>query len=120
MDTSVYTLSCKTTPGTLYLTQKARDRLHELLSKEDHKHFRIMVDSGGCSGFQYRFNLDDQTLEDDLIFEVDDLKVVTDGVSLPFLEGITIDFTQDLMGSAFALKNPNAAHSCGCGNSFSI
>lgn len=120
MDTNLYTLSCENSSGTLYLTQKAYDRLHELLSKDGQKHFRIVVDSGGCSGFQYRFNLDDQKLEDDLIFAIDGLKVVTDAVSLPFLEGITIDFTQDLMGSAFALKNPNASHSCGCGNSFSI
>ncbi|MGH7046392.1 MAG: iron-sulfur cluster insertion protein ErpA [Stellaceae bacterium] len=81
---------------------------------------RIAVSGGGCSGFQYGFSFDDQRNEDDVVFERDGVSVVVDEVSLGLLGGAEIDFVEDLMGASFQVRNPNAASSCGCGNSFSI
>jgi iron-sulfur cluster insertion protein len=81
---------------------------------------RVSVLGGGCSGFQYSFLMDDSKLEDDQIFDKDDAKVVIDQTSLQLLNGSQIDYVEDLSASSFVIKNPNAASSCGCGNSFSI
>ncbi|TVR84184.1 MAG: iron-sulfur cluster insertion protein ErpA [Rhodospirillales bacterium] len=81
---------------------------------------RVSVSGGGCSGFQYGFSLDDQRNEDDHLFERDGVVVVIDDVSLGLLAGAEIDFIEDLMGSYFAVRNPNAASTCGCGTSFSV
>jgi iron-sulfur cluster insertion protein len=81
---------------------------------------RVAVSGGGCSGFQYGFTFDDRRNEDDVVFERDGVGVVVDEVSLGLLNGAEIDFVEDLMGAAFQIRNPNAASSCGCGNSFSI
>ncbi len=81
---------------------------------------RIAVSGGGCSGFQYGFSFDDRRNADDVVFERDGVAVVVDGVSLDLLNGAEVDFVEDLMGAAFQIRNPNAASSCGCGNSFSI
>lgn len=81
---------------------------------------RIAVSGGGCSGFQYGLSFDAQRNEDDFVFERDGISVVVDDVSLDLLNGAEIDFVEDLMGASFQIKNPNAASSCGCGNSFSI
>jgi iron-sulfur cluster insertion protein len=81
---------------------------------------RITVSGGGCSGFQYGFSLDDQKNDDDRLFERDGVTVVIDEVSLDLLKGSEVDFVEDLIGSYFAIKNPNASSTCGCGSSFSI
>ncbi|HZU91568.1 MAG TPA: iron-sulfur cluster insertion protein ErpA [Stellaceae bacterium] len=81
---------------------------------------RIAVSGGGCSGFQYGFSFDAERHEDDVLFEKDGVVVVVDEVSLGLLDGAEIDFVEDLMGASFQIRNPNAASSCGCGNSFSI
>jgi iron-sulfur cluster insertion protein len=81
---------------------------------------RIAVSGGGCSGFQYGLSFDAQRNADDFMFERDGIAVVVDDVSLDLLNGAEIDFVEDLMGASFHIKNPNAASSCGCGNSFSI
>jgi len=81
---------------------------------------RIAVSGGGCSGFQYGLSFDDQRNPDDFLFERDGIGVVVDDASLDLLNGSEIDFVEDLMGASFQIKNPNAASSCGCGNSFSI
>ena len=81
---------------------------------------RIAVSGGGCSGFQYGLSFDDQRNPDDAVFERGGVAVVVDDVSLDLLNGAEIDFVEDLMGASFQIKNPNAATSCGCGNSFSI
>jgi iron-sulfur cluster insertion protein len=81
---------------------------------------RIAVSGGGCSGFQYGLSFDDNKNPDDFAFERDGITVVVDDVSLDLLNGAEIDFVEDLMGASFQIKNPNAASSCGCGNSFSI
>jgi iron-sulfur cluster insertion protein len=81
---------------------------------------RIAVSGGGCSGFQYGLSFDEERHEDDVVFEKDGVAVVVDEVSLSLLDGAEIDFVEDLMGASFQIRNPNAASSCGCGNSFSI
>src|SRR5438045_9718999 len=80
----------------------------------------IAVSGGGCSGFQYGLSVDEETSPDDVVFEHGGIRVVVDDVSLELLNGSEVDFVVDLMGASFQIKNPNAASSCGCGNSFSI
>ena len=84
------------------------------------KNLRVAVLGGGCSGFQYEFTLEDAVAEDDLVIEAGDAAVLIDPVSLPYLSGSVIDFKNELIGARFAVENPNATASCGCGTSFSI
>ena len=81
---------------------------------------RLSVSGGGCSGFQYGFTLDDARQEDDVTFERGGVKLVIDTTSLDLLAGAEVDFVEDLGGSYFQVRNPNAKSSCGCGNSFAI
>lgn len=81
---------------------------------------RVAVDGGGCSGFQYRFELVDGPEADDLVVRRDGQAVVIDAVSVPFLKDSEIAFIDELAGAQFVIRNPNAASSCGCGVSFSI
>ena len=81
---------------------------------------RVAVLAGGCSGFQYRFELDPQTQPDDLVIERGPARVVVDAISMDLLAGSELDYTDELMGSHFAVRNPNAKSACGCGTSFSI
>ncbi|MGC3936734.1 HesB/IscA family protein [Roseobacter sp. EG26] len=101
------------------VTPRAFDRLAEIGAATDGKALRVAVEGGGCSGFQYEIALDEPR-EDDLILEGSGQKVVVDAVSLPFLGGATIDFTEELIGARFVIDNPNASSSCGCGTSFSM
>jgi len=102
------------------VTARAFARLAEInAAGEAPKALRVAVEGGGCSGFQYDIRLDDPA-EDDLVLEADGQKVVVDAVSLPFLTGATIDFTEELIGARFVIDNPNASSSCGCGTSFSM
>jgi iron-sulfur cluster insertion protein len=78
---------------------------------------RLTVEGGGCSGFQYLFSWDDQRQDDDTVFRD---AVITDSVSLPFLEDATLDYVVNMMGEDFRIDNPNAKSGCGCGTSFSI
>jgi iron-sulfur cluster insertion protein len=104
------------------VSESAAKRIAEVARQEgtEDAFLRIAVSGGGCSGFQYGFTFDDRTNEDDRVFERDGVKVVIDDVSLDLLNGAEIDFVEDMMGAAFQIRNPNAASSCGCGNSFSI
>ena len=81
---------------------------------------RLAVTGGGCSGFQYNFAIEAEKAADDLVLEQDGATVLIDPVSLDFLKGAEIDFTEDLIGQAFKVDNPNASSSCGCGTSFSV
>ncbi len=101
------------------VTERAFTRLTEIGAASDGKALRIAVEGGGCSGFQYEIALDEPK-DDDLVLEGQGEKVVIDSVSLPFLAGATIDFTEELIGARFAIDNPNASSSCGCGTSFSM
>ncbi len=104
------------------VTESAAKRIALLREQEQvgGANLRIAVSGGGCSGFQYGLSFDDQTNPDDRVFERDGVAVVIDDTSLDLLNGAEVDFVEDLMGASFQIRNPNAASSCGCGNSFSI
>lgn len=101
------------------VTARAFERLAEIGASAQGKALRVAVEGGGCSGFQYEIELD-APKDDDLVLTQDGETVVIDSVSLPFLAGATIDFTEELIGARFAIDNPNATSSCGCGTSFSM
>ena len=86
----------------------------------DARPLRVAVDGGGCSGFQYAFDVTTTADSDDLRIERDGATVLIDSVSLGFLQGSRIDFVDDLIGQSFKIDNPNATASCGCGTSFSV
>ena len=104
------------------LTENAARRVKQLREKEGNPALmlRLSVSGGGCSGFSYGFSLDDKKAEDDQTFSFYDVTLVVDSVSLDLLTGSTVDFVEDLIGSAFTVKNPNATSTCGCGTSFSV
>ena len=104
------------------VSESAARRIAFLKTQEDAAtaFLRIAVSGGGCSGFQYGFSFDDARQDGDVAFERDGIEVVVDDVSLDLLAGAEIDFVEDMMGASFQIKNPNAASSCGCGNSFSV
>jgi iron-sulfur cluster insertion protein len=104
------------------LTASAARRVATLKAEENvpGAFLRLAVSGGGCSGFQYGFSFDDARQAGDVAFERDGVTLVIDDVSLELVKGAEIDFVEDLMGASFQVKNPNAASSCGCGNSFSV
>jgi len=115
------TLEQTGTDTPVQLSARAARRISKIVAAEpDTPILRVSVDGGGCSGFQYGFNLVSRADPDDLVIERDGATVVIDPVSLQFLGGSEIDFVDDLIGAYFAIQNPNATASCGCGTSFSI
>jgi iron-sulfur cluster insertion protein len=112
----------KARPGPFSVTERAAQRISEILANEDQAglKLRITVSGGGCSGFQYGFVLDDRDEDGDIAVEREGAKVVIDGMSLLYLMGCEVDFVEDLTGSYFRVNNPNATASCGCGNSFAV
>ena len=108
-------------PVKVELSEKAAMRTAAILSTEaPGSVFRVGVDGGGCSGFQYTFAVESAPGPDDLLLERDGAKVAIDPVSLGYLAGARIDFVDDLMGQSFRIENPNATSSCGCGSSFAL
>ncbi len=103
------------------ITDRAAKRISAVLQNEPASTMlRVAVTGGGCSGFQYDFVLDDQKGDDDLVIEKAGATVLIDSASLDFLKGSEIDFSDEMIGSAFKINNPNATASCGCGTSFSV
>lgn len=103
------------------LSESAASRINEIVAGEaENKMLRITVEGGGCSGFQYKFDLVNALEDDDLVIEKNGAKVVLDQISLVYMDGSVIDFVDDLIGAAFKINNPNATAACGCGTSFSI
>ena len=103
------------------LTERAAKRINQIVAAQPEKSaLRISVLGGGCSGFQYEFDLDDKRNEDDLEITRDGASVLIDSISLVYVLGSEIDFVDDLIGAQFKVNNPNATASCGCGTSFSI
>jgi iron-sulfur cluster insertion protein len=105
------------------VTDRAAARIAEIVAETKQASeiaLRVAVLAGGCSGFQYRFELDPQTQPDDLVIDRGVARVVVDSVSLDLLSGSELDYTDELMGSHFEVRNPNAKSACGCGTSFSI
>jgi iron-sulfur cluster insertion protein len=108
-------------PRQIVLTASAAKRIKALNAQAGtDEMFRVTVNGGGCSGFQYEFKLDGQLNDDDLTFERDGSVLVTDETSLDLIAGSEVDFVDDLMGAYFQVRNPNAVSSCGCGTSFAI
>jgi iron-sulfur cluster assembly accessory protein len=106
---------------TLTLTQAAAERIGLIARKQGRPAIlRLAVEGGGCSGFQYRFDLADAAEADDSVSETAGVKLVVDPVSLELIEGSTVDFVESLGGAAFKVENPQAASGCGCGSSFGI
>jgi len=104
---------------TITVDDSAVKRIKELRAEQskDALMLRVTVDGGGCSGFQYKLELTTDKTDNDQTFEN---AVVTDDISLPFLDGSTVKFDQGLIGSEFKIENPNAVSGCGCGTSFSV
>lgn len=106
---------------TVTVTDRAARRIAQILAKEpDKSALRVSVSGGGCSGFQYAFDLESKSETDDVVIEKDGVQVFVDPVSLMYISGSEIDFVDDLIGASFQVRNPHATASCGCGTSFSI
>ena len=98
-------------------------KLQELVAEENNPNvkLRVFVQGGGCSGFSYGFTFDEIKNEDDFEFPIDtNFNVLVDAMSMQYLQGATIDYKEETMGSQFVISNPNAKTSCGCGSSFSV
>lgn len=116
---------CLTPPeGTdyrLFISESAYHRLVHINTQQNQTSLlHIQIDPGGCSGYQYQLSLIPALQEGDFLFTYQDVSVSTDTVSMPLLQGLMIDYVEEMMGSSFIMKNPNATASCGCGNSFTV
>ncbi|MFN7054699.1 iron-sulfur cluster insertion protein ErpA [Hyphomonas sp.] len=111
----------ETTAPDVTLTASAAKRINAILAKQDGAAFlRVSVEGGGCSGFSYKFDFAGAANADDVVIERDGARVLIDEMSLEFLLGSEIDFSSELIGAAFRIRNPNATAACGCGTSFSV
>ena len=110
----------QTTP--LVFSDQAAKKVRSLVMEEENENLRlrVFVSGGGCSGFEYGFTFDDEVEDDDIEVENSGVSLVVDVLSFEYLAGSSIDYLEDLQGSRFVVVNPNAASTCGCGNSFSI
>ena len=103
------------------LTDRAARRIGEILRREPPgSMLRVSVEGGGCSGFQYRFDIDRAQADDDVVIRREGATVLIDQISVGYLAGSEIDFVDDLIGASFRINNPQATASCGCGTSFSL
>ena len=111
------------TPGfVLVVSDKAAAEVAKFMTTEnvpsDQGGLRVSVLPGGCSGFKYSLNIEERSLEDDVVMELNGVRVFVDGFSMQYLNGVTIDYTSSMQGSGFTFSNPNATGGCGCGSSF--
>lgn len=106
----------------LFLTPAAITKLQQLIEEEEQPQLklRVYVTGGGCAGFQYGFNFDEQQADDDTVIRHGQAVVLVDAMSIQYLAGSTVDFREDLGGARFVVENPSATSTCGCGASFSI
>ena len=104
------------------LTESAVAKIADILLEENNPQvkLRTFVQGGGCSGFSYGFTLDEEQNEDDFVIDRNGVVVLIDSMSMQYLQGATIDYKEELMGSSFTINNPNAQTTCGCGSSFSV
>jgi iron-sulfur cluster assembly accessory protein len=103
------------------VSERAARRIGEILKSEPPgTMLRVSVEGGGCSGFQYKFDVDRDVADDDLVIDRNGAVILIDPISLKYMDGAEIDFVDDLIGASFKVANPNATASCGCGTSFSI
>lgn len=109
------------TTETVTLSEAAAKRIAIIVAADtDKQALRVSVEGGGCSGFSYKFDLDQQPANDDIVITRDGATVLIDPVSIIYMAGSEIDFVDNLLGQSFQIKNPNAVASCGCGTSFSV
>ena len=106
----------------LTLTDSSVDKIKDLLAEENNPSLklRVFVQGGGCSGMQYGFTFDEEQNEDDFTIEKNGVMLLVDSMSMQYLNNAVVDYKDDIMGSSFTIKNPNAETSCGCGSSFSV
>ena len=106
----------------LTLTERAAEEVHKFIAQEqvpvESAGLRVSVLPGGCSGFKYSLNIEERALEDDMVAEVNGVRVFVDGFTAQYLTGVTIDYVSSMQGSGFTFSNPNASGGCGCGSSF--
>ena len=103
------------------LSERAANKVRQLIREEgDDLKLRVFITGGGCSGFSYGFTFDEAVADDDAVVERDGITMVVDSLSYQYLSGSEVDYREDLQGSQFVVTNPNAASTCGCGNSFAI
>jgi iron-sulfur cluster assembly accessory protein len=109
-------------PTSINLSARAVQKVRDLVTEEenDQLKLRVFITGGGCSGFQYGFTFDELIAEDDTALQTDGVTLVVDPMSLQYLVGSVVDYTEGLEGSRFVVNNPNATATCGCGSSFSI
>lgn len=120
MTTETETIDTNVNP--LIFTDSAATKVRELIDEEgnDALMLRVFISGGGCSGFQYGFTFDENISEGDAIIENEGVKLLIDPMSIQYLMGAEIDYTEGLEGAQFVIRNPNAATTCGCGSSFSV
>jgi iron-sulfur cluster insertion protein len=106
----------------LEFTPAAAAKVRELIEGEGNPalNLRVYIQGGGCSGFQYGFEFDEERAEDDLAIVTDDVTLVVDPLSLQYLMGAAVDYVESLHGAQFTIRNPNAKSTCGCGSSFTV
>jgi len=106
----------------LILTEAAGEKINDLLAEENDPalKLRTFVQGGGCSGFSYGFTFDSDVNEDDYVIEQHGCTILVDAMSMQYLQGATVDYVEEIMGSRFVINNPNAQTTCGCGSSFSV
>ena len=106
----------------LVLTDRATEEVHKFMAAEEvppeTAGLRVSVLPGGCSGFKYSLNIEERSLEDDAVLDVNGVRVFVDGFSMQYLNGVTVDYVSSMQGSGFTFHNPSATGGCGCGSSF--
>lgn len=104
------------------ISESARLKITELLLEENNPNLKLrtFVQGGGCSGFQYGFTFDEEKAEDDWELPIGNFQILVDSMSMTYLENAEIDYKDDISGSQFTIRNPNATTTCGCGSSFSV
>lgn len=104
------------------VSDSAVEKIKALITEEQNPDLmvRMFVEGGGCSGFQYGFTFEEQKSEDDFVFEFNGITILVDAMSAQYVQGAEIDWQESAMGSQFAIRNPNATTTCGCGSSFSV
>ena len=104
----------------LKITENAQNHIADIINQDNAKYFRISVLGGGCAGFQYKFDFENEKKDNDNIISTQKVKILIDDTSLNLIQGSKIDYVTELIGSSFKITNPQASSSCGCGTSFSI
>ncbi len=116
------TVDLQAPPDPIIFTEAAAEKVKDLIIDEGNPNLklRVFVQGGGCSGFQYGFTFDEDVNEDDTSLEKKGVQLLVDPMSFQYLVGAEIDYKEDLEGSQFVIRNPNATTTCGCGSSFSV